>query len=88
MNTKIDTSLYRDAFRQYKEWNEAELIEQMHNAGTISPQRKVQQYFELMVFCRKLNPNQSEWQRSEKMASLERYYESVRKLEEWRRQHA
>ncbi len=86
MNTKIDGALYRDALKQYKQWNEAELIEQLRNAGKTPPEKKLRQYFELVEFCRRLNPQQSEWQRADKLAALDRYYEAVRKLEEWRKQ--
>lgn len=87
MNTKIDATLYREAQKQYKQWNEAELIEQVRNAGKTPPEKKLRQYFELVEFCRGLNPRQSEWQRAEKLAALDRYYDAVYKLEEWRKQH-
>ena len=84
----IDATLYRDALKQYKEWNEAELLEQVRNAGNTPPEKKVRQYFELMAFCRLLNPQQSEWQRAEKLAALDRDYEAVIKLEKRRKQYA
>ena len=39
---------------------------------------------ELVEFCWKLCPQQSETQRREKLAALERYYERVRRMEAWR----
>lgn len=39
---------------------------------------------ELVEFCRKLCPQQGEAQRREKPATLERYYESVHRMEAWR----
>lgn len=39
---------------------------------------------ELVEFCRKVCPQQGEAQRREKLATLERYYESVHRMEAWR----
>ncbi len=81
----LDKTLYRQAYEQYQRWNEAEEMERIRRAGRISPQEAWRQYVELVEFCWKLCPQQSEAQRREKLAALERYYESVRRLEEWRR---
>jgi hypothetical protein len=40
---------------------------------------------ELVEFCWKLCPQQSETQWREKLAALERYSERVRRMEAWRR---
>jgi hypothetical protein len=82
---KIDATLYRQAYEQYRQWNEAELADRVRNAGKLSPQEAWRQYVALVEFCWKMCPQQSEWQRKQKLADLDRYYAAVRKLEAWRR---
>jgi hypothetical protein len=82
---KLDKDLYRQAYEQYRQWNEAELAERVRNAGKLSPQEAWRQYVALVEFCWKMCPQQSEWQHKQKLADLDRYYAAVRKLEAWRR---
>jgi hypothetical protein len=84
---KLDKELYRQAYQQYRRWNEAELVDRARNAGQLAPEVAWRQYVALVEFCWKLYPEQSEWQRKQKLADLERYYASLRKLEAWRREH-
>lgn len=84
---KLDKDLYRRAYEQYRQWNAARLVYRARNAGKLSPEKAWQQYIALVEFCWKLCPEQSEWQRQQKRADLERYYANVRKLEAWRREH-
>ncbi|MCX7855241.1 MAG: hypothetical protein N2556_04555 [Anaerolineae bacterium] len=81
----LDKELYRQAYEQYRRWNEAEEAERAHDARRLSPQEAWRRYVELVEFCWKLCPQRSETERQEKLAALERYYESVQRLEEWRR---
>ncbi len=81
----LDKDLCRRASEQYRHWNEAEEAERIRNAGRLSLQEAWRRYVELVEFCWKLCPQQSETQRREKLAALERYYESVRRLEAWRK---
>ena len=34
----IDKKLYRQALQDYRQWNEAELIDRVRNAGKLSPE--------------------------------------------------
>ena len=81
----LDKELYRQAYEQYRQWNEAELIERARNAGKLSPAEAWRQYVALVEFCWKLCPQQSDWQRELKLADVAQYYERVKKLEAWRR---
>ncbi|MGB9775692.1 MAG: hypothetical protein ACPL7C_03955 [Anaerolineae bacterium] len=81
----LDPMLYRQAYEQYRRWNEAEERDRARHAGRLSPEAAWRQYVELVEFCWKLCPQPSEAQRREKLAALERYYESVRRMEAWRR---
>lgn len=81
----LDKELYRKAYEQYREWNEAELVERVRNAGQLSPSEAWQQYVGLIEFCWRLSPEQSAAQRAQKLADLERYYERVKQMEAWRR---
>jgi len=80
----MDKSLYRRAYEQYRQWNEAREAERACNAGRLSPEEAWRRYVELVEFCWKLCPQRSETQRREKLAALERYSERVRRMEAWR----
>lgn len=84
----LDKALYRQACQQYQRWNEAEGMERARCAGRLSPAEAWQRYVDLVELCWKLCPQQSQTQRRQKLAALERYYASVRKLEAWREMHA
>jgi hypothetical protein len=82
---RLDKELYRQAYRQYREWNEAELIDRARNAGKLAPEAAWQQYLALFDFARESCPPPSEWQRKRHLDDLVHYYERVQKLESWRR---
>jgi hypothetical protein len=80
----LDKELYRWAYEQYRQWNEAELIDRALNAGKLSPQKAWSQYVDLFEFSHQMSLQQSRWQRNQKLADLDRYYTQIRKLEAWR----
>jgi len=80
----IDKELYRWAYEQYRQWNEAELIDRALNAGKLSPQKTWGQYLDLFEFSHQMGLRQSQWQRDQKLADMDRYYAQIRKLEAWR----
>jgi hypothetical protein len=82
---KLDKELYRQAYQQYREWNEAELRERVRAAGQRDPQEGWRQFLDLWTFYRQMRLQQSEWQGRERLAALNRYYERVQKLEARRR---
>lgn len=84
---KLDKELYRQAYEQYRQWNEAELIDRARNAGKLSPEEAWRQYLALFDFAREACPPQSDWQRKQHLDDLARYYERVQKLETWRQTH-
>ncbi|MDW7991776.1 MAG: hypothetical protein RMK65_06505, partial [Anaerolineae bacterium] len=75
-----DKEIYRQAYEQYRRWSEAEEAERAHDARRLSSQEAWRRYVELVEFCWKLCPQRSEAERQEKLAALERYTESVRRL--------
>jgi hypothetical protein len=83
----IDKELYRQAYQQYQQWNEAEKKERLHHAEQLSPAEAWRRYVELVEFCWRLAPQQSQWQREQRLADWDRYYARVRQLEAWRRAH-
>ena len=80
----IDKKLYQQAYKFYRQWNEAEFVDRIKNAGKLSPAETFQQYVSLVEFCWKLCPQQSESQRKQKLLSIERYYDRIKNFEEWR----
>ncbi|MBN1890146.1 MAG: hypothetical protein JW850_19265 [Thermoflexales bacterium] len=83
----LDKELYKRMYAAYRQWNKAELAEQVRNAGQLAPAQAWRRYVELVELCWKLSPPQSEAQQKQKTAELARYYERVQKLEAWRREH-
>jgi hypothetical protein len=85
---KIDKDLYRQAYEYYRRWNEAELRERIQNAGMQTSQEKLLIYLELWDFFSKMGAKVSSYQRSQKLAALNLYYDRLQKMEAWRRAHA
>lgn len=84
---ELDKDLYRQAYATYREWNAAEAAERARHTGWLSPAEAWRQYADLVEFCWRLAPEPSAYQRREKLAALDRYYDAVRRLEERRRTH-
>ena len=84
----IDKQLYRNAYEQYRNWNNVREQEQKQNAMRISPLESWQQYTALVEFCWQLSPSHNHWEREQKLESLERYYSRIQQLEAWRKEHA
>ena len=81
----LDKELYRKAHELYRQWNEFEFIDHVRNPSRRTPTEAWRHYVDLVEFCWKLSPQQSEWQRDQKLAELDRYYAQLQKLEAWRR---
>lgn len=84
---QLDNDLYRQAYAAYREWNAAEAAARAHDVGQLSAAEAWRQYADLVEFCWRLAPEPSVYQRREKLAALDRYYEAVHRLEERRRIH-
>ena len=83
----LNKELYRQAYQQYQEANERELRERLAKRKPLNGLEAWEQYVDLVEFCWLLCPTQSPHQRAEKLQALDRYYERVRQLETWRKQH-
>jgi len=83
----MDNDLYRRAYESYREWNDVQAAERARSAGRLSAAETWRQYVDLVEFCWRLSPEPSAHQRREKLAAVDRYYEAVRRLEEWRQTH-
>lgn len=83
----LDKELYRRAYQQYQQWNEVEAAERVRNAGRLSPAEAWRKYVDLVEFCWRLSPGQSQHQREQRLADWNRYYDRVRQLEAWRKEH-
>jgi hypothetical protein len=82
---KLDKELYRKAYELHRQWNEAELVDDLRNAGKLLPQEAWRQYVDLWEFCMKLSPSPSELQEKQRASELDHYYANIRKFESWRR---
>ena len=83
----LDKELYRWAYEQYQQWNEAELIDRALNAGRLSPQKAWRQYVALWEFALKISPPPSESQRQQRIKELQTYYDNILEFETWRSRH-
>ena len=82
----LDKVLYQQAYRSFRQWNEAEAAGRARDAGQLTPAEAWRRYVALVEFCWRLSPQPSQHQREEKLAALDRYYAAVRRLEERRQQ--
>ena len=83
----LDKELYRNTHKLYQQWNEAELIDRIRNAGSLSPKEGWEQYADLWEFCLELSPQPSYLQSKLKFSEWQKYYSRVQRLEEWKHQH-
>jgi hypothetical protein len=81
---KLDKNLYHQARQSYLQLNQAELLARVHNVGGLTPRQAWVQYAGLWELCLKLAPQPSQYQRLERVADLERYYQRMQKIESWR----
>jgi hypothetical protein len=80
----IDKELYRKTYQLYRQWNDAELVERIRNAGSLSPRQGWEQYVDLWEFCIELSPQPSTLQSKRKFFEWLKYYSRIQSLEEWR----
>ncbi len=83
----LDKKLYRWAYQQYQQWNKIEATERVLNAGHLSPPEAWCRYVDLVEFCWRLSPHQSQQQREQRLANWDEYYNRIRQLEVWRSKH-
>ena len=81
----LDKTLYQQAYRSYRQWNEAEANARARDAAMLTSIEAWQRYAALVEFCWLLSPQPSQHQREEKLAAFDRYYTAVQRLEERRR---
>jgi hypothetical protein len=81
----LDKMLYQQAYRSYRQWNEAEAASRARDTATLTSVEAWRRYVALVEFCWLLSPEPSQHQRAEKLAALDRYYAAVQRLEEHRR---
>ena len=84
---KLDKELYRKAYELHQQSSDAKLVERAKLHSELSPAEAFRQYVELVEFVWRISPEPSEWQRKEKLESIDRYYDAVQRLEAWRRKH-
>jgi len=81
----LDKMLYQQAYRSYRQWNEAEANARAGDAAVLTSVEAWRRYVALVEFCWRLSPQPSQHQRDEKLAAFDRYYAAVQRLEERRR---
>ena len=81
----LDKELYRKAYESLRQWNEAELLDRVRNAGQLSPAKAWRQYVDLWEFCVNRSPEPSALQCKQRLAEWDRHYAQIQKLEAWRR---
>ncbi|HNB53122.1 MAG TPA: hypothetical protein PK530_14325 [Anaerolineales bacterium] len=84
----INANLYREAFEYYRQWNEAELKAQAHQAGQLSPEERWEQYKTLWQFCAQLAGPPSENYLKHHFGKWADYYEKMHQFETWKQQNA
>jgi hypothetical protein len=77
----LDARLYRSAQAQLRRWNETESRRRQEETARLSSAELWQRYAEITELCLTLSPTPSVQQRRDKLDSLDRCYDSVRRLE-------
>lgn len=80
-NKLIDPTLYRQAQVDYRQWNALETAAKLNKSERLSSTQAWHRYVDLVEFCWRLHPQQSEWQRTQKLATLDRYYTNLQQFE-------
>lgn len=83
----IDKELYRQAYAEMQRWSESAEKERLQAAAQLTPEERWRQFQTLVAFSRNIQPVPSAYERAEKLAAVDRYYEAVRRLQEWKSQH-
>jgi len=81
----IDKELYRQAYALHQQSSDAKLDERTRLHQELSSAEAFKQYADWVELMWRLCPEPSDWQREEKLESLNRYYEAIQRLEAWRR---
>lgn len=83
----LDQELYRQAYALLQDWGEAAETERLLTTASLSFAERWRQFQALVMFSRSIQPQLSPYEQAEKQAAVDRYYEAVQRLEEWRQQH-
>jgi len=81
----LDKELYRQALSWYRQWNEAETRARIEEARQLSSVEAWRRFVDLVEFCWRISPEQTELQRREKLSAVDRYYERLQRFETWRK---
>jgi hypothetical protein len=81
---KLDKELYRKAYALHQQSSDAKLGERAHLHSELSSAEAFKQYADLVELMWRLCLEPSEWQREEKLESINHYYTAVQRLEAWR----
>lgn len=83
----IDKELYRQAYAEMQRWSEFAETERLQAAAQLTPEERWLQFQTLVAFSRNIQPIPSAYDRTEKLAAVDRYLDAVQRLQEWRGQH-
>jgi hypothetical protein len=83
----LDKELYRQAREWYRQINDVELTERVLQSGQMNPQESFNIYANLWSLAMELSTSDGEKLRELRYIELGKYYDRVKKLEEWRMAH-
>jgi hypothetical protein len=81
----LDKELYRRVYALRRQWFEAEQEAHRRLASQRSPEHAWEQFLDLWESGRKMGLQPTQYQQEQKRLAQIRYYESVQKLEAWRK---
>lgn len=84
----IDAGKLHQALEYYRQWNEAELIDQARNAGKRSSKEAWRQYVALWEFAMRLGEGPGLAAQRLRAKEWAEYYEKIERFEAWRRERA
>ncbi|MEW6110483.1 MAG: hypothetical protein AB1632_15165 [Nitrospirota bacterium] len=84
---RLDKTIWQEAIRQYKTWNEAKFTEQVLTSGKKTLIDKWREYEELISLCWKLKPTPGLTEQQCAIEEWGNYYTSICQFEERRKKY-
>ncbi len=83
----LDKSTWKKILGHYRAWDEAELWARIRDAGKKTDEQRWQEFLSIIEFGMMIKPQPGRQEQCQKIEMLNRYYQRIRRFEEWRKRH-
>ncbi len=81
---RLDKTVWQNALKHYKAWNEAKFVHEVLTAGQKSPEERWHIFLDMVSFGSKIKPEPSLWQQKRKAEELATYIKRIKRFEAWK----